>query len=101
MVFLDGSFVTDKPEPGDFDLCWVIDGVDEQKVDPIVRNTRQFRQQQKDKYGGEFYPAWTRTIDDKGSFFNFFQTDKFTGQKKGIVSINIQADPFLQLEEPQ
>ncbi|MDQ3701448.1 MAG: hypothetical protein M3442_11080, partial [Chloroflexota bacterium] len=27
-VYVDGSFVTAKPDPGDFDGCWETDGVD-------------------------------------------------------------------------
>ena len=27
-VYIDGSFVTVKREPGDYDACWDIDGVD-------------------------------------------------------------------------
>jgi hypothetical protein len=35
VIFLDGSFVTDKPEPGDFDACWDPVGVDPAKLDPV------------------------------------------------------------------
>src|SRR5690348_10541934 len=35
-VYIDGSFVTTKPEPGDFDGCWAIQGVDPNKVDPAL-----------------------------------------------------------------
>jgi hypothetical protein len=35
LVYLDGSFVTRKERPGDFDACWDIQGVDEDALDPI------------------------------------------------------------------
>jgi len=35
LVYLDGSFVTIKPHPGDFDACWDIQGVNEEGLDPV------------------------------------------------------------------
>ncbi|MBY0503056.1 MAG: hypothetical protein K2X03_04050 [Bryobacteraceae bacterium] len=35
LVYLDGSFVTTKPHPGDFDACWDIQDVDEEALDPV------------------------------------------------------------------
>ena len=35
-VYLDGSFVTDKELPGDFDACWEADGVDADLLDPVL-----------------------------------------------------------------
>jgi hypothetical protein len=32
-AYIDGSFVTAKEEPGDFDACWDADGVDFDRVD--------------------------------------------------------------------
>jgi len=34
-LYLDGSFVTDKPIPGDFDACWDPEGVSPQKLHPV------------------------------------------------------------------
>ena len=34
-VYLDGSFVTGKTLPKDFDCCWEIAGVDLAKLDPV------------------------------------------------------------------
>lgn len=34
-VWLNGSFVTGKDEPGDFDACWDTDGVDVDEIDPV------------------------------------------------------------------
>jgi len=34
-VYLDGSFVTSKPEPGDYDACWDIAGVDVEVPDSV------------------------------------------------------------------
>jgi hypothetical protein len=35
MVYLDGSFVTRKQHPGDFDACWDVQNVDDAKLDPV------------------------------------------------------------------
>ena len=35
MVYINGSFVTAKKIPGDYDLCWSIDGVIPEKLNPI------------------------------------------------------------------
>jgi hypothetical protein len=35
LVYLDGSFVTRKEHPGDFDACWDVQNVDDTKLDPL------------------------------------------------------------------
>ena len=35
-VYLDGSFVTDKELPGDFDACWEAGSVDPGLLDPVL-----------------------------------------------------------------
>jgi len=47
-IFLDGSFITDKPEPGDFDVCWDPVGVDPTKLDPVFLDFDNRRKRQKD-----------------------------------------------------
>lgn len=85
-VFLDGSFVTDKPNPADFDCCWDPVGVDDTRLDPVLLDFSQGRIAQKLKYGGEFFPS---RADAEGSltFLDFFQTDPYTGKAKGILRI--------------
>src|SRR5208283_5102836 len=59
-VFMDGSFVTRKADPGDYDGCWDRAGVDLlklQKADPVLVNFSNKRLGQKLKYGGEMFPA--------------------------------------------
>jgi hypothetical protein len=33
-VYINGSFVTGKEAPEDYDLCWSIDGVNPEKLNP-------------------------------------------------------------------
>jgi hypothetical protein len=39
-VYVDGSFVTDKEVPGDYDLCWKMDGVLVEDLDPVLLRIR-------------------------------------------------------------
>jgi len=85
-VFLDGSFVTGKPAPGDFDACWDPSGVEDTKLDPVFFDFSDGRKKQKERFGGEFFPA-TCQADGVHFFINFFQIDKYTGNAKGIIRI--------------
>ncbi|MDP8961033.1 MAG: helix-turn-helix domain-containing protein [Actinomycetota bacterium] len=49
----NGSFVTDKAWPNDFDACWDPDGVDLEAIDPALLDLDHPRTSQKDRYGGE------------------------------------------------
>ena len=90
-LYVDGSFVTDKQRPSDFDGCWEPHGVDGRKLDPVLLTFANGRQAQKLKYGGELFPAsWqAEATPPWRTFLEFFQNDKNTGNKKGIVAIDL------------
>lgn len=88
-IFLDGSFVTDKTEPGDFDVCWDPVGMDPNKLDPVFLDFSQRRKRQKEKFGGEFFPSSAKA-DGSSAFLDFFQKDKNTGHPKGIIKIQLR-----------
>jgi hypothetical protein len=56
-VYIDGSFVSTKELPGDYDGCWEALGMDLTSLDPVLLTFTQRRLAQKAKYGGEFFPA--------------------------------------------
>lgn len=90
-AYLDGSFVTAKTAPGDFDGCWETSGVQIDLVDPILLRFENRRLAQKVKYGGELFPA--SGIADRSSmrtYLEFFQVDKETGAAKGIIAIDLE-----------
>ena len=87
-VFLDGSYVTEKLVPGDFDVCWDPSGVEHKKLDPVLLDFSLGRKNQKLKYGGEFFPA-SSLADGSNTFVEYFQNDKNTGKKKGILRIKL------------
>ncbi len=95
-LYLDGSFVTDKPIPGDFDACWDPGGIIQQALDPVFFQLANQRTAQKMKFGGEFFPSTTRADALGRTFVEFFQIEKFTGQSKGIVLIDLSNDPMLR-----
>jgi hypothetical protein len=94
-IHLDGSFVTGKPRPGDFDACWDPTGVDPAKLDPVFLEFANGRAAQKAAFKGEFFPSSMMCVDVGEAFVKFFQLDRFTGKQKGIISIPLSADPLL------
>ena len=89
-AYIDGSFVTTKEEPGDFDACWEVTGVDDTKVDPIFFTFDRKRAAQKARFLGEFFPAEWREGGSGRTWLDFFQIDKDTGEAKGIVAIDLR-----------
>ncbi|MCP4295677.1 MAG: hypothetical protein GY786_08735 [Proteobacteria bacterium] len=90
MVYIDGSFVTNKEVPGDYDLCWSIDSVVPEKLNPVFLNfSPPGRTKMKDQYKGDLFPAEIPEGVCGKAFLDFFQTDKNTGEPKGIVSLEI------------
>ena len=88
-IYVDGSFVTAKEVPNDFDACWEEVGVDPLALDPVLLTFDPGRTTQKAKFLGELFPASIIASEDGFSFLEFFQTDKETGRPKGIVAIDL------------
>jgi hypothetical protein len=87
-IYLDGSFVTDKAEPSDFDVCWEPAGVDVQVLDPVFLDFSDRRRRQKEQFGGEFFPSGLRA-DGSSTYLEFFQLEKNTGMQKGIIKVQM------------
>jgi len=94
-LYLDGSYVTGKPRPADFDSCWDPSGVDIAKLDPVFLLFENGRAAQKAAFKGEFFPSSMMCKDVGQTFVDFFQLDRFTGKQKGIISIPLSVDPLL------
>jgi hypothetical protein len=92
-AYVDGSFVTAKAQPDDFDGCWDVDGVDLSRLDPVLQTFTQRRAAQKQKYGGEMFPADWPADAHGTSFLSFFQRDRMSGHPKGIVAIDLEGMP--------
>lgn len=91
-VYIDGSFVTAKEVPGDFDACWDADGVDFDLIDERLLTFDAGRTTQKAAFFGELFIADSRA-DPQGTLFrDFFQTDR-DGHRKGIVILDLKDLP--------
>jgi hypothetical protein len=91
LLYLNGSFVTTKDYPGDYDACWEMASVDPSLLDPVFLDFRNLRAGQKAKYLGEFFPASSRPGVNAAfqTFLTFFQVDKTSGSSKGIIGIKM------------
>lgn len=86
-VYLDGSFVTSKTFPGDFDALWDTSNVNISKVHPAFIMVHLGTGLQKRMFGGEFFLAnATEGVSGK-TFLDFFQTESFSGEPKGIIRV--------------
>jgi hypothetical protein len=93
-AWIDGSFVTAKPEPQDFDGCWAAEDVDPDLLDPVLLDFRDGRAAQKAAYGGELFVASSAESGSGITYREFFQTDH-EGRRKGIVALQLQRDRSL------
>lgn len=89
-VYVDGSFVTAKPQPGDFDACWDVTNVNPSLLDPVFLDFGNRRAAQKARFLGEFFPAHFPNGTSGTTFLEFFQTDKSSGDPKGIVALDLR-----------
>ncbi|MDR0395187.1 MAG: hypothetical protein LBH77_08535 [Tannerella sp.] len=89
VIYIDGSFVSQKNNPGDWDACidcstQVVTALF--KVFPFADIDEQIR-----IYGGELYHARTEADEYGTIFLDFFQQIKTdSAKKKGIVRINLE-----------
>jgi len=89
-VYIDGSFVTNKEIPVDFDGCWDPSNVDPYQLDPMLLRFETGRTTQKTKYGGELFITTMRNGNPGPVMLDFFQRDKDSGKRKGIVAIDLR-----------
>ncbi len=80
-ITLDGSFVTDKPEPKDVDVCFVTRGINDAVFTVWTKKTQKKR-----------FPLIDIQMDDEGTYLEFFQTTR-TGQPKGVVRLRLDTLP--------
>jgi hypothetical protein len=86
-ILLDGSFITEKTAPKDYDACWDPVGVDIKKLDPVFLDFSNRREKQKKHFYGEYFPINSKA-DGARFFDDFFQVDKYTGKPKGIIGLS-------------
>jgi hypothetical protein len=89
-VYVDGSFITNKEKPGDWDACWELDGVDITLVDAVILDADRIPDRMKAKYFGDLFLQAPRLPG--GNFVGRFQQDR-NGLKKGIILIDLRTLP--------
>lgn len=57
VAYLDGSFISVKEHPKDFDACWDATGVVLERLDTELQDFSGKCAAQKTRHGGELYPA--------------------------------------------
>jgi hypothetical protein len=90
-VLLDGSFVSQKELPQDYDATWDTVGVDPKRLDPILLDFSNGRAAMKSKYLGELFPA-TAAAAPGVLYRDFFMTDR-NGVPKGVIHIDLGSLP--------
>lgn len=88
-VYIDGSFITTKATPGDFDACWDEEAVDWDALDETLLTFDNARAAQKLKYGGELFPMTAHADPWGNRFIDFFQSDRQTQAPKGILKLSL------------
>ncbi len=84
--------MTAKLEPGDFDACWDVSGVDLALLAPIFLDFSSDRAAQKAQFGGELFPAQLPEGSTGQQWLDFFQRDR-NGRAKGVVVLSLQDIP--------
>lgn len=86
-ALLDGSYVSAKDIPGDYDVAYEIAGMNPGLLDPVFFDFRNLRAAMKIKFGGEYFPAHLAAAT------GILYRDWFTKDKNGVAKGIIQIDP--------
>ena len=87
-LWLDGSFVTSKPLPNDYDGAWEVGETDVSLLDSVLLDLSHARIAMKNKYYGELFPA-SAEASPGIPYREFFTRDRDDVQK-GIVLLRLE-----------
>jgi hypothetical protein len=91
-VYIDGSFVSKKNHPNDYDSCWEYAGVDLAMLKanfPLFFDFDNGRLNQKNYYRGELFPATSPAkLRPLTYYIDFFQRDR-ENNLKGIIALTL------------
>ena len=94
-IYIDGSFCTEKPDPGDVDGYWIEpdEGVYD-RIDPywidfeliLVPHLRKWKRRMWAHYGVEFFVHPAMRANPEMSFPEFFRQDR-DGRPRGVIQV--------------
>ena len=85
-IYIDGSFVTQKLEPNDWDACF--DGSIPVVNNLLCKHPFNSRKTQKELYKGELFYAYDEADEFGHTYLEFFQQKKENSAiKKGIIEL--------------
>ncbi|MDR0864863.1 MAG: hypothetical protein LBO74_08025 [Candidatus Symbiothrix sp.] len=87
IIYIDGSFVTEKIEPGDWDACVECPP---SKIQDLYNKYPLFdKKEQKRLYKGELFDALSIADRNENNYISFFQQIRGKNIKKGIIKIKL------------
>ena len=89
VMFLGGSFVTDKEFPGDFDGYWDPTGVIPSLLDPVLLDFEDEQAAQKKKFRGEMFIA-SESGSLGSSIKSLFASEKHTDAQVGVIRLKLR-----------
>ena len=89
-AIVDGSFVTDEPEPGDIDILLLptTEGLGSIEFANLVLELCLNRDETKERYGCEAFPVLGSDSQNYKEWYTFFSTDRH-GNKRGLLRVNL------------
>lgn len=95
-LWIDGSFVSAKPEPGDVDLLYSLNELDEDALldaEPVLEDFSDGRKAQKARFGGvECWPIEFTEASTGRAMLEFFAFDR-DDQPKGLIELDLSQLP--------
>lgn len=88
-VYINGSFITSKTKPSDWDGCWEPYGVNTARVDPIILDVNFDADRVRRKYKGDLFVQAPKA---GWNYLDVFQKDR-EGNRKGILVIELDTLP--------
>jgi hypothetical protein len=89
-LYVDGSFVTEKELPKDYDACWDVESVKVETLDKVLLSfSDEGKQAMQDKYCGDIRPGSCSPAEMDCTYLEFFQMGR-DGEAKGIVKLVLE-----------
>jgi Family of unknown function (DUF6932) len=91
-LFVDGSYTTDRARPGDWDGCFIEDGIDWRAADPLLLDISKHRDAIRATYSCDVFVA-NHTETRTGKPFRDFFQETLTGKPKGVLVLDLGTVP--------